>query len=44
MQEYVQSWSYIEKARSMNEERIDQSFIDDLELKLPYEDYLKAKK
>jgi len=42
--DYVQSWSYIEKARSMNEERIEQSFIDDLESKLPYEEYLKAKK
>lgn len=43
MHDYVQSWKYIEKARLMNEEGIDQYFIDDLELKLPYEEYLKVK-
>jgi tetratricopeptide (TPR) repeat protein len=44
MHDYVQAWKYIEKAKSMNEERIEQYFIDDLELKLPYVEYLKAKK
>ena len=44
MHDYVQSWMYVEKARSMNEERIEQYFIDDLEFKLPYEEYIKAKK
>lgn len=44
MNDYIQSWKYVEKARSMNEERIEQFFIDDLELKLPYEEFIKAKK
>lgn len=44
MHDYDQSWMFIEKARSMNEERIEQYFIDDLELKLPYEKYIKTKK
>lgn len=42
--DYVQAWDYIEKARSLNEENIDQSVIDGLESKLPYKKYLKKKK
>lgn len=44
MHDYVQSWQYIEKARAMNEEGIEQSVIDELESKLPYKKYLKTKK
>lgn len=44
MHDYIQSWMYIEKARSMNEKGIEQYFIDDLELKLPYEEFKKTKK
>ncbi len=44
MHDYVQSWMYVEKAKSMNEDRIEQYFLDDLELMLPYEEYIKSKK
>lgn len=44
MNDYIQSWSYIEKARSMNEVGIEQFFIDDLESKFPYKDFLQTKK
>jgi len=44
LHDYPLSWKYIEKAKSMNEDKIEQNFVDDLESKLPYEEYIKTKK
>lgn len=44
MKEYLPSWSYTEKARSFKEKNIEQSFVDDLESKLSYKEFLKRKK
>lgn len=39
LEDYEKSWYYIEKAKSLNEQKIEQRFINDLEKKLPYQKY-----
>ena len=41
--EYVKAWDAIKKARSLGETRIENSFLEKLERKLPYSDYLKSR-
>jgi hypothetical protein len=43
MKEYLLSWTYIEKARLFKEKNIEQNFVDDLESKLSYKEFLKTK-
>jgi tetratricopeptide (TPR) repeat protein len=42
--QYIKAWDAIEKAKSLGETRIESFFIDELESKLSYKDYIKSKK
>jgi tetratricopeptide (TPR) repeat protein len=42
--DYFQSWKYVEKAKSLNDKHIEQSFLQDLESKYPYEKFINLNK
>jgi tetratricopeptide (TPR) repeat protein len=44
MKDYMLSWFYVDKARSLKDEHIEQWFVDDLESKLPYIKFIQMKK
>lgn len=44
MGDYYKSWNYVEKAESLNDEHIESWFLDDLEAKYPYKEFIKTKK
>jgi hypothetical protein len=44
MGDYLNSWRYIDKAKSLHDEHIEQGFLEDLESKYTYEKYINLKK